>query len=297
MHSNESQRAEGVIVAWNPGSGRHSRRDLLLDLVAKLEQAKYEVHVESEIDGIKSRVKELLAENRLRGVVSAGGDGTVRFLANELGSSVSLAILPWGTENLIAKHLKISADIDQLVSMIVLGKQIQLDAALANGELFFVVLSCGFDAQVVADTHKNRTGHIKKRSYLPAVWSAIWNYRYPALKIAVDGIELGPQPRWAFVFNLPRYALGLRIAPEASGRDGVLDVCTFERGGFWRGMGYFLAILFRYQRKLSGAQHRQAKSIRISAEVPLAFQVDGDPGGELPVEVRVLPNYLSVFVP
>ena len=49
--------------------------------------------------------------------------------------------------------------------------------------------------------------------------------------------------RWAFVVNLPRYAGGLRIAPQADGNDGVLDVCTFKEGSLWSGLRYLTGIV------------------------------------------------------
>jgi diacylglycerol kinase (ATP) len=41
----------------------------------------------------------------------------------------------------------------------------------------------------------------------------------------------------------------------------------------------------------------RAARIRIESDVPVAIQVDGDPAGETPVEIGILPGACEVIVP
>ena len=94
--------------------------------------------------------------------------------------------------------------------------------------------------------------------------------------------------RWLFAFNLPCYGGGLRIAPQADGSDGLLDVCTFRRGGLWHGLRYVAAVLLRQQHRLADfAVHRVARGCGSPSEAEVPYQLDGDPGGFLPVEIEV----------
>jgi diacylglycerol kinase (ATP) len=43
--------------------------------------------------------------------------------------------------------------------------------------------------------------------------------------------------------------------------------------------------------------HVQTRRLRIEAAGAAPYQLDGDPGGELPVEIRVLPRRLTLLVP
>ncbi len=293
----EKTLSDTVIIAWNPKSGRQSREILVRELMTRLQGENLVVHLESDLSAIKSLVESAKAESRLRCVVSAGGDGTIRLLADVLGSETPFALLPLGTENLLAKYLKVTAHPDEIAATIVANNCRKIDAARANGQLFLIVLSCGFDAEVVALTHKRRTGHIRKRSYVPSVLEAIRRYRYPPLKICADDLEWEVECRWAFIFNVPKYALDLAIVPDAVVDDGKLDVCTFAKGGLFSGLGYFFSVLFRQHRRFAKSRQFLASKIAIESDVPVAFQVDGDPGGTTPVEIKVLPQYLSLLIP
>ena len=62
----------------------------------------------------------------LRGLVAAGGDGTVADLVNRF-PDVPLAILPLGTENLLARHVGIACDGRLVAEMIARGETRRID--------------------------------------------------------------------------------------------------------------------------------------------------------------------------
>ena len=99
------------------------------------------------------------------------------------------------------------------------------------------MISAGFDAEVIRSLHDNRQGNIRRTAYFLPIFRAIRSYTYPPMQLYSEtdaGMAPSPQLcRWLFGFNLPLYALGLPIAPDAVATDGLLDVCTFERGAVW----------------------------------------------------------------
>lgn len=104
--------------------------------------------------------------------------------------------------------------------------------------------------------------------------------------------------KWAFVSNLPCYALGLQPGAGAAGDDGQLDLCALEQGGLLSTMRYLPALLTGTQRDLPDCRLRRAGRFRvesIDAEIP--YELDGDPGGLLPVEIDILPRRLTLLVP
>jgi diacylglycerol kinase (ATP) len=104
--------------------------------------------------------------------------------------------------------------------------------------------------------------------------------------------------RWVFVCNTPRYGWGVRIAPRANPWDGRLDCWMFRRGSIISGLGYALAVqLGGLHRLLPDCQHLQATRFLITSTVPVPWQLDGDPAGFSPVEVKVLPGRITLFVP
>ena len=104
--------------------------------------------------------------------------------------------------------------------------------------------------------------------------------------------------KWVFVCNTPRYGWGVRIAPGANPRDGRLDCWMFRRGSIKSGLWYALAVqLGGLHRLLPDCQHLRGTRFYITSEVPVPWQLDGDPAGVSPVEVRVLPCRITLFVP
>ena len=298
--------ARTVVISMNPKSGASDSRSVVDALVSELESSGLEVRLLTDIDEVKSTVGELNG-NGLRAVVAAGGDGTVSLLANCLPPQTPLAILPLGTENLLAKYLGLTADPELIAKMILDGKTVRLDAGRANGQLFLVMASCGFDADVVQRLHSKREGHINHWSYAKPIVNAIRQYRYPKIKLRFDDSQVGKASKvglnkvvsgkWAFIFNVPRYAMNLPILGDADPVDGELDYCTFRGGNLFRGLFYLTAVLLRQHRGWKYSKFGRFKKVLIESDGEVPYQLDGDPGGMLPVEIEVVPQFLRVLVP
>lgn len=291
--------AKVIIFAINPNSGASDKRVLCESIAARLEAEGFEPILLTDLDEVKAQTKRHLSSGTLRAVVSAGGDGTVSLLGNLLPAETTFAILPLGTENLLGRHLGLKADEEFFLSLIKNGKVRKIDAGRANGKLFFVVASCGFDAAVVKRLDEVRTGHINYLSWLKPIAQTIFSYRFPPLKIWIDGQETARPVRWAFIFNIPKYAINLRITPDAIDDDGLLDACTYRDGGIFRGIWYFCVTFLGSHKRLDASSFAKFKSMRIEAdcEESVYYELDGDPGGELPVEIEACRHGLAVLVP
>lgn len=298
-----------VLISLNPNAGARSGQTRVDQVRDRLVDRGFQVETITDIDHLADEAAASLASGQLRAVISAGGDGTVALIANRTPQGTPIAIFPLGTENLLAKYLKVTTNVDLMEDVICQGKPISLDAGEANGRLFLLMVGCGFDADVVRRLHSERTGHIHHLSYAKPILDSIWNYEYPELRVYCDPDPQvannsddadGPSisARWVFVGNLPRYAGGLRILPDADGNDGLLDLCTFKEGSIWNGLRYLSGVIMGQHQSWEDCTTKRARFLRIeseSSEVP--FQLDGDPGGVLPVEIRILPARLTLLVP
>ena len=241
--SGQSIAGMSIIISVNPNSGSADRTALVEEIRQRLVDASFEVDVLTDVNQVVKRAGQLSESAKLRTIVSAGGDGTASLLANRLPQGIPLAILPLGTENLLARHLGMSADAKQFVDVIINGRYQKMDAGSANGKLFLVMAGCGFDAHVVEKLHQSRKGHISYWSWFRPILSTLRRYRYPELQITVerqpDGLDkhdpseateilTNASARWAFIFNAPRYAMNLPLLPEADPYDGALDLCSFR---------------------------------------------------------------------
>lgn len=302
-----AKKAKSIVIFHNPKAGAATAKHRIDKLNKTLVNLGYSVGVYSDLGDAKSEAQKLLRTDDLRTVVAAGGDGTASLVANHFGEKTPITIYPLGTENLLSKYLGINNKPETVARIIDEGVMVQLDAGEANGKLFLVMASCGFDAEVVRQMHGERTGHITHLSYLKPIWNSIRRYSYPALKIRyfcgsqrkANLKKTGQRirARWAFVFNMPRYAMGLPIVEHADGLDGKLDLCTFRQGNLWTGLIYLAGIVFRRHKKFRDTQLTEATRIVIESDQEVPYQVDGDPGGHLPLEIKVLPQRLAMLVP
>ncbi len=294
-----------VLIAANPKSGAASGQRQVAELREALVADGYACDVHYSLEELRSSAMRLQTLGQLSAVVSAGGDGTAGALANLLPSHLPLLLFPLGTENLLAKHLGITGDVRQTRTILQAGHRTLLDVGSANGKLFLVMLSCGFDAEVVRQMHAVRTGHITRWSYAGPILTAMRGYSFPQLSFtATRQTSLTSSAAWLFVFNVPRYAAGLEFCPQADPTDGLLDVCTFQRSGLLHGLGYLTRLWLGSHQRLRGFAHSLSQRLEIAAPTtrlgkPLVvpFQIDGDPGGQLPLVVEVLPKRLTLLVP
>ena len=289
-----------VLIVENPRAGKPGGAELVAALEAQLANRGFAVERASDPEVIQRRLTESRPDSLGAGhqqpgcIVCAGGDGTISMVANWASPATPLAVLPLGTENLLAKQLGFDQTIDRLCDAIASGQTRSLDAGEANGRLFLVVASVGFDAEVVRLVAARRTGNIRHSSWVRPILHALGSYRYPEIRVSTNTHPRPIRTRWAFVFNMPRYALGLRFVAEGDCTDGKLDLCCFRGGHWWSGLRYLAGVLAGWHRNWRDTHIEQATQITVEADEPVPYQLDGDPGGELPLKIRVLPGRLTL---
>jgi diacylglycerol kinase family enzyme len=290
-----------VLVFGNPTAGSSSGKTSVDALAEELRARKYQIEIISDPDVLEQVSRELISSGVLHLVVAAGGDGTASLAVNRTPVGTPVMVLPLGTENLLAKYLQMPAEVTGWCDVIDAGQTIQLDAGQVNGQVFLLMLSAGFDAEVVRRLHDERTGHIRHLSYAKPILNSIRDYNYPELRIRClpQGSDQWTEQRahWAFVFNVPVYAGGLQIGPTADPADGLFDVCTFVGGSLPRGLFHLGTVMLRKQGKWSGFSRQLARRVCIEADHEVPFQSDGDPGGTLPVEIEVVRNRMTMRAP
>jgi diacylglycerol kinase (ATP) len=299
-----------VGIAANAHSGVGGGRRRVECLVRELERR----DLAARVAWTPAERAALVAEARdypgCRCLVAAGGDGTVAALINERPAT-PVTVLPVGTENLFARHFGLDRRPDRLAATIAGGRVVPVDLGLAVGRRFALMAGIGFDADVVTRHHGARVAGGRMRPthrafYVESVLRSSWHYRFPPLTARV--VEAGREETFVgtslFVFNLPRYALGLPIAPTARGDDGLLDLVVFRDAGPWQALRYLGMIRLGLHLRMPGVFHRRVGRVVVTSAAAVPVQLDGDPAGTLaagawstPWTAEVLPRALEVLVP
>lgn len=299
-------KTEWVGVVANAASGRGHGRRRVEQLVACLAHQGLDAIVAWTPEERSALVAASDGDSACRCLVAVGGDGTMAALVNEQPKR-PITVLPAGTENLFARHFGLRPSPESTARTIASGHVMSLDLGLTEGRRFALMAGIGFDADVVTRHHTARVGKLgrmrptHRAAYVEPVLRASFGYKFPSLRIQVDGEEelVGTT---AFVFNLPRYALGLPIAPTAKGDDGLLDLVVFRDAGPLRALHYLWMVFRGLHLRQDGVTHRRVAKATIESAESVPVQLDGDPGGTVesgttPWTVEVLPSALNVMVP
>ena len=165
------------------------------------------------------------------------------------------------------------------------------------------MISAGFDAEVVRRLHERRRGNITRLSYIQPTLETIRSYEYPELQLYCDDAAERTRPSRSAAAGCSAstcrlYARGWKVAPDAVATDGLFDVCTFERGSVRNVARYLWHVMWKSHFRLADANLVRSRTLRIEAAdgADVAYQVDGDFGGSLPVDVDVLPGQLRLLV-
>src|SRR5438105_1181121 len=110
--------ARRVLIGVNPNAGAQNRQAMVSELCTQLIERGLQPRTFHEVDALAAEAERLLSAGELRAVVAAGGDGTVRLLADVTPLETPLAVLPLGTENLLARYLEASAEPAELAQTI-----------------------------------------------------------------------------------------------------------------------------------------------------------------------------------
>jgi diacylglycerol kinase (ATP) len=294
--------ARSILISMNPRAGSRSRHDHVADIGDALTKVGFNVHTITDLDALSSLACEGQKTGDLRAVLAVGGDGTASVVRNHVPLEIPLLIVPMGTENLLGKYLRQSLDPAAVTAIIQNGVVAEFDLGRAGHKYFLLMITAGFDAEVIRSLHENRRGNINHLAYFLPTLRSVRSYRYPPMRLYLETASApAAEPRlcrWLFGFNLPLYAFGLPILPHAVGTDGILDVCTFERGAVWSVARYLWHIVRKLHLTLPDASVCQTRRFRLEpAEATnIPYQLDGDYGGTLPVDVDVLPGQLRLLV-
>lgn len=287
----EVRLSDVVQLIVNPRSGRSRSHAFVAALVERLRSAGATVRVQRTAGrGDAQRIAAELPPDVTR-VVVVGGDGTVNEVADGLiHRPVPILIVPRGTENILAKVLRVRPTLDWLAAAAVGGRTVSMDVGSANGRRFLSVAGVGFDAEVVRRLERCRRGHITHLTYAMPIWRTFWEWRFPPFRVEIDGAPIFAGRGLVFVGNGWRYAIDLRLLRDARPDDGLLDVCIYpctEQIGL---LVHSVFSLMRQHVGRNGVIYARGRSVRISAPRPLPVQIDGELFGTTPVEFAILPN-------
>lgn len=230
-------------------------------------------------------------------VVAAGGDGTVNEVVNGLaGTRAALGLLPLGTMNVFATELGLpSGDLGRCWQIIQEEKARSVDLPSANGKHFVQLAGVGFDAQVVKETSMAFKRSFGPLSYLVSA-AQIAARRPPRLRIESEN-AVTEEGSFVLVGNGRLYGGPFPFFKQAVIDDGLLDVLVFKRLNYIEIVRYMQDVIFSSQITSPEVEYFQTKSLRVTSDVTVPVEIDGELIGNCPVEFKIRRRGLRVLAP
>lgn len=275
-----------AVVVFNPFSGRYSR-NRLKELESLVAQKGF--RVESILNSFDS-VRDAISMSPSV-IIIAGGDGTINEVLNWTSESqIPLAIIPFGTTNVIARELSIPFDMPRAVEIALSGRV--HDIALgriyySNKKRYFLMsVGIGFDGETVRNLNIKLKRFIGRGAYIFSAIKTLARWRPHALSIKTDKATITGYS--VIVSNISRYAGDIIIAPDACIERPLLYM-NLMRGGRKRD-------ILRYAVSGLLGRHLRVKDILympiewVEIEGFAHIQADGEYIGTTPAKIDIVPS-------
>ena len=263
----------------------------------------------------------------LDALVVVGGDGAVHLGVNAVATDqssssprVPLGIVPAGSGNDLARSLGLplepAAAVEAIDGCLRAGCDYAVDAVRVSTagdgggygtgheetsgrwqQWAAGVVSAGFDA--VVNERANRWGWPRGRArYNLAIARVLPTYRPRRYRVTLDGEPWTVDALLLAVGNTTSYGGAMRIAPDASPTDGLLDVVVVGPVSLPRFVRLFPRVYAGTHVAIEGVEVRRAAVVEIGLADERAGIVsfgDGERLGPLPLRLEAVPRAVSVL--
>jgi diacylglycerol kinase family enzyme len=261
-------------------------------------------HETAAEDSGRAAAREAVSDNPDM-VIVAGGDGTVRVVAESIRESgVRLALVPAGTGNLLARNLDIPVnDLKHAVRIAFSGVDRIIDVARieledADGTRhahdFLVMAGIGLDAHMAANTNERLKKRIGWLAYTDPIARSVIGNEQLSMQYQLDGSR--PRTLRAHTViagNCGTLTANILLLPDAVIDDGLLDIVALRpsnRFAWARIVSSLVLNRFTHRTKpgrlarraageFGGLQYAQARSLVVRFAEPQQIQLDGDSFG------------------
>jgi diacylglycerol kinase family enzyme len=272
----------------------------------------------------QGRAREAI-DARVTAVLAAGGDGTVRAVAEGmLDSGIPLALLPAGTGNLLARNLGLSlGKIGDALSTAISGVDQAIDVGIAEltrddgtveRHAFVVMIGIGLDAKMIAATNPELKRRVGWLAYVEATARIVRDVDAVRVHYSLDGApERSTTVHTLLIGNCGALPGGVLILPDAQIDDGLLDVVAMRPKNLWGWMRVSYAVVWENgvlqkskigkrilaaDKSVRALRYFQGRRMTLGFDRPEEFEIDGEEMGLVTrLDVRVAPASLIVRVP
>lgn len=302
-NSTEDHQPEKLFAIVNPVAGSCDKAEVEQSLTEACRAANRdcEIHETAADEDISDTARQAV-QRGYTSIVVAGGDGTVSAVATALvNTSTSLAIIPVGTANLLARELEIPLTASEACQLAVTGKRTRAVDVMQIGEdYFFTRISLGVYSRITQNTAVIAKRHFRRLAYIWAAIPELFGGHRWRFDIELDGKEAFTT-RAAFIMITNVGTTGtesLRWGPDIAPDDGLIDICIVQARSVIDYLKIFWHVLWQRHDDAAAVSYYQAQQrIRIYQRNLLPVRADGEPLDQRAIDIKIFPAAISVTAP
>lgn len=285
---------EEILFLINPISGVGRKNDIpalvekhLSEHPFRIEYTQYRNHA-AEI--------ALREKDKVKAIVAIGGDGTVNEIAGVLAhSKCAIGIIPAGSGNGLARHLKIPLNIKSALERINQFDLKLMDTGTVNNRFFAGTAGFGFDGYIAHcfDEHHKR-GFM---SYAALIAREYKKYEAQTYEIEIGNETIQSTALFCAVANSSQFGNGFTISPHSSVKDGIMELILVDKFPLIESM--VVGTRF-FTQSIENSKHYSKYSfsdkikIRSKNGDKTHFHLDGEPQQDVNhFEIEIHPNSLK----
>lgn len=256
-------------------------------------------------------------------VIAAGGDGTVRVVAETIaGTDVVFALLPSGTGNLLARNMALTLDdVEHSIHTAFTGTEraVDLGRIAIRGEddsvtehAFLVMAGIGLDAKMLAATDEDLKAKVGWLAYLKAMVTALRDSNELRVRYQLDderSAEL--RAHTLIVGNCGTLQGNVLLLPDAAVDDGQFDILLLRPEGIASWLQIIAKVFIENGivrrtplgkifkgREIDSLNYRTGRKLTVRFSSPQEIELDGDGFGTAKgFRATIDPGALRIRVP
>ena len=238
---------------------------------------------------------EEAAKEKYEAVIVFGGDGTV----NEVISGIAekeyipkLGIIPGGTGNLITKLVQIDQDIDKAIEGLDFNLTNKIDIGKANDHYFGYIFSVGSLPEAIHNVEIEDKTKFGMFAYAINTVKSVIRDEVFNIKIETENGNYEGEASQVLVL-LSNYFSDKKIFDE--NKVGYANILILKDASIFSKLSLIPDLLKGDVVENDSIEYIKAKSIKISSDIEIESDIDGDQSDDLPVEIKVLGNHIEIY--
>ena len=287
---------EKVMIIINPTSGGEKA----LDYKEKIENKAKEYFevvetriTEKALDA--THFAEEAAKEKYEAVIVFGGDGTV----NEVISGIAekeyipkLGIIPGGTGNLITKLVQIDQDIDKAIESLDFNLTNKIDIGKANDHYFGYIFSVGSLPEAIHNVEIEDKTKFGMFAYAINTVKSVIRDEVFNIKVETENGNYEGEASQVLVL-LSNYFSDKKIFDE--NKVGYANILILKDASIFSKLSLIPDLLKGDVVENDSIEYIKAKTIKISSDIEIESDIDGDQSDDLPVEIKVLGDHIEIY--